>query len=50
MVAGDALARLGLPSHETLAIAVNLAGDDEPNAYGVRGRSDVAENAFGGEY
>ena len=49
VVAGDALAGLGLPSHATLAIAVNLAGDDEPNAYGVRGRSDVAENAFGGE-
>jgi hypothetical protein len=50
VVADEALAHLGLPSHETLAIAVNLAGDDEPNAFGVRGRSDVAENAFGGEF
>jgi len=50
VVTGAALAALGLPEHETLAIAVSLAGDDEPNAFGVRGRSDVAENAFGGEY
>lgn len=47
--AGDELAALGLPDHGTLAVAVSLAGDDEPNAFGVRGRSDVAENALGGE-
>jgi len=47
---GEALAAIGLPRHATLALAVTLAADDEPNAHGVRGRSDVAENAFGGEY
>ncbi|MBL0144144.1 MAG: alkaline phosphatase family protein [Betaproteobacteria bacterium] len=47
--AGEALSGLGLPNGGTLAVAVNLAGDDEPNDYGVRGRSDVAENALGGE-
>lgn len=47
--AGEELAELGLPAHGTLAMAVTLAADDEPNAYGVRGRSDVAENALGGE-
>ena len=46
---GQALAQVGLPAGGTLAIAVVLAGDDEPNEYGVRGRSDVAENALGGE-
>lgn len=40
---------LGLPSEGTLSIAVSLAGDDEANPFGVRGRSDVAENALGGE-
>src|SRR5690606_14929718 len=46
---GAALARAGLPTAGTLVAAVSLAGDDEPNAHGVRGRSDVAENALGGE-
>jgi arylsulfatase A-like enzyme len=46
---GDELASLGLPVGGTLAIALGLAGDDETNEYGVRGRSDVAENALGGE-
>jgi len=50
VVHGEALAGLGLPVGGTLAIAVSLAGDDEPNAFGIRGRSDVAESAFGGEY
>jgi arylsulfatase A-like enzyme len=50
VVRGEELAALGLPLGGTLAIAVSLAGDDEPNAFGIRGRSDVAENAFGGEY
>ena len=50
VLAGAALREAGLPEHDTLAVAVSLAGDDEPNAFGVRGRSDVAENAFGGEY
>jgi arylsulfatase A-like enzyme len=50
VVRGEALAALGLPLGGTLAIAVSLAGDDEPNAFGIRGRSDVAESAFGGEY
>ena len=46
---GEALAAVGLPTHTTLSIAVSLAGDDEANEFGVRGRSDVAENALGGE-
>lgn len=50
VVRGEELAALGLPPGGTLAIAVSLAGDDEPNAFGIRGRSDVAESAFGGEY
>lgn len=49
VVEGEALAGLGLRGEGTLAIAVSLAGDDEENAFGVRGRSDVAENALGGE-
>ena len=49
VVHGAALADVGLPVGTTLAIAVSLARDDEPNAHGVRGRSDVAENALGGE-
>ena len=47
---GAALAQVGLPSTGSLAIAVSLASDDEPNAFGVRGRSDVAENPLAGEY
>jgi arylsulfatase A-like enzyme len=50
VVRGEELAALGLPAGGTLAIAVSLAGDDEPNAFGIRGRSDVARSAFGGEY
>jgi len=49
VASGDGVTSLGLPAGGTLAIAVSLAGDDEPNAFGVRGRSDVAENALGGE-
>jgi len=49
VVAGAALAELGLPREGTLCIAASLAADDEANAYGVRGRSDVAENALGSE-
>lgn len=49
VVVGEALSGLGLPSEGTLSIAVSLAGDDEANPFGVRGRSDVAENALGGE-
>ena len=49
LASGPELATWGLPGDGTLAIAVSLAGDDEPNPYGVRGRSDVAENALGGE-
>ncbi len=49
VISGDHLAEIGLPVGGTLAIAVSLAGDDEPNPFGVRGRSDVAENALGGE-
>jgi hypothetical protein len=49
VVAGEALEGIGLRPDGTLAFAVCLAGDDEPNAFGVRGRSDVAENALGGE-
>ena len=46
---GAALAEAGLPPGGTLVAAVSLAADDEPNAHGIRGRSDVAENALGGE-
>lgn len=46
---GAALAEAGLPATGTLVAAVSLAGDDEPNEHGIRGRSDVAENALGGE-
>jgi len=49
VVHGERLRGLGLPLGGTLAIAIGLAGDDEPNEFGVRGRSDVAENALGGE-
>ena len=49
IASGAELADWGLPQGGTLAIAVSLAGDDEPNECGVRGRSDVAENALGGE-
>ena len=45
---GDDLPALGLPAGGTLAIALGLANDDEPNAHGVRGRSDVAVNPLGG--
>ena len=49
VASGDMLGEWGLPQGGTLAIAVSLAGDDEANEFGVRGRSDVAENALGGE-
>lgn len=50
VVHGAALADLGLPVGGTLAIAASFAGDDEPNPFGVRGRSDVAQNPLAGEY
>lgn len=46
---GEQLVRWGLPTGGTLAVAVGLAGDHEPNDHGIPGRSDVAENALGGE-
>jgi type I phosphodiesterase/nucleotide pyrophosphatase len=49
LYAGEALAHLGLPCDGTLCLAVSLATDDEANEFGIRGRSDVAENALGGE-
>ena len=49
IASGAELAEIGLPTGSTLGIAVSLAGDDEANEFGVRGRSDVAENALGGE-
>jgi hypothetical protein len=49
VASGAELARWGLPQSGSLAIALSLAGDDEANAFGVRGRTDVAENALGGE-
>jgi len=49
VASGARLGEWGLPEGGTLAIAVSLAGDNEPNAFGIPGRSDVAENALGGE-
>lgn len=49
IASGAQLRDWGLPEGGTLAIAVSLAGDDEANPFGVRGRSDVAENALGSE-
>ena len=49
VASGPELREWGLPEGGTLAIAVSLAGDDEVNPFGIRGRSDVAENALGGE-
>jgi hypothetical protein len=49
VASGEEVRDWGLPDGGTLAIAVSLAGDDEANDFGVRGRSDVAENALGGE-
>jgi arylsulfatase A-like enzyme len=49
IASGEGLREWGLPEGGTLSIAVSLAGDDESNPHGVRGRSDVAENALGGE-
>jgi len=49
VIEGHHLADVGLPAGGSLSLAINLAGDDEPNEFGVRGRSDVAENALGGE-
>lgn len=43
------LIALGMPAGGSLRIAVTLAGDDQPNPFGVPGRRDVAENALGGE-
>ena len=50
VVVGEELSRLGLSHEGTLAIAVSLASDDEPNSFGVRGCSDVAENALADAY
>lgn len=50
VIVGDELSGLGLPHEGTLAIAVSLASDDEPNSFGVRGCSDVAENALADAY
>jgi hypothetical protein len=50
VLAGEALAAAGMPVRGSLAIAVSLAGDDEANDFGVRGRSDVAASTFGGKY
>jgi arylsulfatase A-like enzyme len=49
VVTGAALAALGLPAGGSLGIALAMAGDDVPNEFGVPGRSDIAENPFGGE-
>ena len=49
VASGEELGRWGLPQGETLAIAVSLACDEDLNPHGVPGRSDVAENALGGE-
>jgi arylsulfatase A-like enzyme len=49
VIEGDALVGVGLPADGRLRIAVGLAGDDVVNPHGVRGFSDVAENALGGE-
>ena len=49
IIVGEALASVGLPADGRLRVAVGLAGDDAANDFGVRGRSDVADNALGGE-
>ncbi len=49
VLSGEDLAAAGLPDSGTLALAVTFARDDEPNAFGVRGRSDIAASPFAGE-
>jgi len=41
VLAGSALAEVGLPTEEALAVAVTLRADDRPNEFGVRGVSDI---------
>jgi arylsulfatase A-like enzyme len=44
VVAGPELARLGLPEREPVACALSMATADRPNAFGVRGMSDIVAN------
>jgi hypothetical protein len=41
VLTGRELAAHGLPVDEALAVAVTLRADDRPNAFGVRGHSDI---------
>lgn len=41
---GPELASVGLPVEEALAVAVTLHADDRPNAFGVRGHSDIVRD------
>jgi arylsulfatase A-like enzyme len=42
--AGDELSVLGLPAREPVACAVTMRTQDQPNAFGVRGLSDIVAN------
>ncbi|MBV9860620.1 MAG: alkaline phosphatase family protein [Alphaproteobacteria bacterium] len=46
LLVGDALATVGLPSDTPLRIAVAFAAADEPNPYGVRGRSAIVRDSL----
>ena len=42
--AGAELAAMGLPVDDALAVALTLRADDRPNAFGVRGHSDIVRD------
>jgi arylsulfatase A-like enzyme len=41
---GDRLEAVGLPTNTAMRVAVTLAGDDEVNPHGVRGRSPIVQD------
>lgn len=47
VIAADGLAAIGQSTANGLAFAVSMRSDDEPNAFGIRGRSLVAKPAHG---
>jgi len=47
VIAGTQLASIGLAPHHGLALAISLKSDEEPNPFGVRGRSCEARPAPG---